>query len=183
MWIFFIFLMICYNYFVYNKFIINIMKKQIFSFIALLSPIFLLGNSANIDSLDDMDMMMDSDFGSVSVDTIDAGSGAVAGFMGIGFLLFMGFIFLISLVALAFWIWMLVDLVKFEKDNNLVLWLLLMLFFGVPVSIIYYFFIKRPRDKEVRVDNEETSSNVNSDVNNNSSSDSGAVDSSSDSAE
>jgi drug/metabolite transporter (DMT)-like permease len=55
------------------------------------------------------------------------------------------FIFIIAGFSLIFWILMLIDIAKNEKDNNLIIWLLVLFFFGIIGAIIYYFAIKRSR--------------------------------------
>ncbi len=55
-----------------------------------------------------------------------------------------GFVF--AGLVLGFWIWMLVDCVR-RKFEDRILWVILMLFFGIPVSIVYFFavYLKEPR--------------------------------------
>ncbi len=69
-------------------------------------------------------------------------TGAIIG-TGIFFLFFM----VIGIAFFAFWVWMLIDAIKNEKDN-LALWLILMFVFGPLVSVIYYFVVKRKRNKK-----------------------------------
>ena len=57
---------------------------------------------------------------------------------------------LIGLVAFIFWIWMLVDCIKYEKDNKIV-WVLVILLLGVLGAILYYFIVQRvPKRKKRR---------------------------------
>ncbi len=56
-------------------------------------------------------------------------------------------IFLLAMVGLIFWIMMIVDTIKNEKDNDLIIWLLVLVLFGVIGAIIYYFARKLPRKK------------------------------------
>ena len=55
--------------------------------------------------------------------------------------------FLLMMLFLAFWIWMIVDAVQNEKDNDLLVWLLILIFLGFIGAIIYYFVRKRKRKK------------------------------------
>ena len=48
----------------------------------------------------------------------------------------------IGMVALAFWIWMLVDCARHETGSGMVAWLLLILFFGI-IGAPFYFFLRR----------------------------------------
>ena len=54
----------------------------------------------------------------------------------------------VALFCVVFWVMMVIAIAKNEKENDLVMWLILILLFGVPVAIIYYFVKKRPLDKE-----------------------------------
>jgi hypothetical protein len=64
-------------------------------------------------------------------------------------------IFLIMLIAVVFilltvfWIWMIVDCAKrdFKKENEKVVWILIIVLVGVIGSIIYYFIVKA-KDKK-----------------------------------
>ncbi len=56
-------------------------------------------------------------------------------------------VFLLAMVSLVFWVMMLVDVAKNEKDNDLIIWLLVLFFFGVIGAIVYYFAKKLPRKK------------------------------------
>ncbi len=66
-------------------------------------------------------------------------------------LLFFGLIFLLSVGLFVFWIWMLVDCVKrnFEKDDEKIIWILVIVLTQVIGAIIYYFVVKR-KDKNKR---------------------------------
>jgi hypothetical protein len=57
----------------------------------------------------------------------------------IGVFLIGGFMVLVSLAALAFWIWMLIDCIKNESDegNKKVIWAVLIVVFGVLGAFIY----------------------------------------------
>ncbi|RJQ54486.1 MAG: PLDc_N domain-containing protein [Actinobacteria bacterium] len=79
----------------------------------------------------------------------DAGGAAAAGF-GVLTLVCGFFFFVIWLAALAFWIWMIVDVVKREEaqfpnstGNSKTIWLLVVILLGVIGAIVYYFAVKR----------------------------------------
>ncbi|MDP3970397.1 MAG: PLDc N-terminal domain-containing protein [bacterium] len=72
----------------------------------------------------------------------DYGTSTGSAALGVGILIFIGIMGLISLVALAFVIWMIVDAAKRDFDQK-VLWILLMVFIGFIPAVIYYFMIKR----------------------------------------
>lgn len=60
-------------------------------------------------------------------------------------LMFLG----IWLAAVAFQIWMIVDVAIYESkmpDNQLVMWLLLMIFLG-PIPALIYYFVRRPHNR------------------------------------
>lgn len=94
-------------------------------------------------------------------------NGAAAAASGAGafasmFFFIMTFVFpclvsIISLGFLAFWIWMLIDVVKRDDndfaDNNSkdqkVIWLLLIIFTSYIGALIYYFVVYSPRKKAI----------------------------------
>ena len=61
---------------------------------------------------------------------------------------FLALFFIVMMALLAFWVWMIVDLVRNEKDNDLLIWLLVLIFGGFIGAIVYYFVRKRNR-KEI----------------------------------
>lgn len=68
------------------------------------------------------------------------------GFLGMAFgLLMMG----ISVVAVIFWILMIVDCVqkKFKNDTERIVWLLVIIFAGIVGALIYYFIVKSKKGK------------------------------------
>ena len=86
------------------------------------------------------------------MDTIlmqEAGTAAAAGGGAVAciFSLFMG---LIGLAALAFWIWMLIDVITKcpSADNKKLIWVLVVIFAGIIGAIIYY-FVQRPKNPAV----------------------------------
>ena len=64
-------------------------------------------------------------------------------------LLIFGLFFLLIIGSLALWIWMLVDCIKrkFKKDDEKIIWLLVIILVQAIGAIIYYFVIKR-KDKK-----------------------------------
>jgi amino acid transporter len=73
--------------------------------------------------------------------TKGAGKWIIGG--GIVFLIIM---VIISILAFIFWLVMLIHAASKPIDNK-VLWIVLMVLLGIPVSIIYYFIVKRKFDK------------------------------------
>jgi len=51
---------------------------------------------------------------------------------------------IIGLLFFVFWLWMLIDAIKNEKENKLV-WVLVILFLNLLGALIYYFAAKRKR--------------------------------------
>jgi TctA family transporter len=76
----------------------------------------------------------------------------VAG-MVIGTFLIMVLFFLaiaaIAILALVFWILMLVDSIKrkYKDDNDKIVWVLVIVLLGILGAIVYYFVIKRDKKK------------------------------------
>jgi len=67
------------------------------------------------------------------------------------FLAFFGIILLLSFALVAFQIWMLIDCIIYESkmpehDNQLVLWLILILLTGWISGAVYY-FVRRPNNR------------------------------------
>ena len=58
---------------------------------------------------------------------------------------FMGVFMLIGVLGLIFMVWMLIDCVqrKFKKDNDRVIWVLIIVFLNWIGALVYYFVIKR----------------------------------------
>lgn len=62
--------------------------------------------------------------------------------------------FVFMMLLLAFWVWMLVDAIKNEKDNDLLIWILIIILLSFLGAILYYFIRKRKRNKQVKeIDN------------------------------
>lgn len=59
-------------------------------------------------------------------------------------LIFFTILTLIVLMS-AFWIWMIIDCAKrnFKKENDKVVWIIILIFAGVIGAIIYYFVVKK----------------------------------------
>lgn len=51
----------------------------------------------------------------------------------------------LAILAFIFWILMLVDVVQrnFKKDNDKIIWVLIIIFTGVIGAIIYYYLVKK----------------------------------------
>ena len=67
---------------------------------------------------------------------------------GIGFLLCFGVFGLFGIAVTVFWVWMLVDCIQNEPnhpDNQLVIWLLVILLASWVGALIYYFVRKKGR--------------------------------------
>ena len=71
--------------------------------------------------------------------------GAIAGFFIFIFLIWIIGIGL-GILALIFWIFMIVDVAKrkFKKENDKIMWVLIIVLTGIVGAAIYYFMIKRP---------------------------------------
>jgi len=63
---------------------------------------------------------------------------------------FFGLFFLFMIGSIALWIWMLVDCIKrdFKKEDEKIIWLLVIILVQVIGAIIYYFVVKR-KDKKM----------------------------------
>jgi len=76
-------------------------------------------------------------------------SAAAAGTLIGGFVLFIVIIWLsiiaLSILAFVFWIFMIVDVAKrnFKKENDKIVWILVVVLAGIIGAIIYYFVIKK----------------------------------------
>lgn len=72
-----------------------------------------------------------------------------AGGIAVLFMLFFGFIWLmffaVGILGTIFWIFMIIDVAKrkFKKDNDRVMWILIVVLTGIIGALIYYFMIKR----------------------------------------
>src|SRR3989338_367809 len=69
--------------------------------------------------------------------TSSAGSGAAA----LGGLVFIGIMLVVGLAVFVFWLMMLIDVIRreFPNQNDKILWLVLIIIFGILGAIIYYF--------------------------------------------
>jgi prolipoprotein diacylglyceryltransferase len=73
-----------------------------------------------------------------------------AAIVGLAFLLPMlviGLFFAAMIALTVFWILMIIDAAKNEKDNDLVAWIVILVFLQCLGAVIYYFVRKRPRDR------------------------------------
>ncbi len=70
---------------------------------------------------------------------------AAGGFVLFFFVIFIA-IFVLSILAMIFWIFMIVDAAKrkFNNENDKTLWILVVVLAGVIGAIVYYFVIKKP---------------------------------------
>ncbi|MFC1775014.1 PLDc N-terminal domain-containing protein [Nanoarchaeota archaeon] len=66
-------------------------------------------------------------------------------------LLFMIFVFVLSMFLFAFWVWMLVDAAKrnYKKENDKILWILVIVLAGWIGGLIYFIMIKS-KDKKLK---------------------------------
>jgi predicted membrane channel-forming protein YqfA (hemolysin III family) len=66
------------------------------------------------------------------------------GFLIGGFVLFGLIVFILISLMLVFWVWMLIDCLKrnFRKDNDKIVWALVIIFLYILGASIYYFVIK-----------------------------------------
>ena len=62
----------------------------------------------------------------------------------------MALFFIFMMVLLAFWVWMIVDVAKYEKENT-VAWVLVVVLAQVVGAIIYYFVRRRKRIKKNKI--------------------------------
>ncbi|MEK6959272.1 MAG: PLDc N-terminal domain-containing protein [archaeon] len=88
---------------------------------------------------------------------VDAGV-AIAGIIMLMFGMFYLFFFLIwilfavaMLVGFVLWILMIIDAVqrKFPNENDKVLWIIILVFIGIPGAILYYLMVKS-KDKKTK---------------------------------
>lgn len=72
-------------------------------------------------------------------------SASTGGIAVIGMILFL----VLFVLAMVFWIWMIVDCAKrkFKESSEKIIWIVLIAILGVIAAIIYYFAIKRKEDK------------------------------------
>ena len=68
-----------------------------------------------------------------------------------GFVLFILIVAAAVILSFVFWIWMLIDCLKrnFRKDNDKIVWALVIIFLHILGAAIYYFVVK-VNDKEKR---------------------------------
>jgi hypothetical protein len=59
-------------------------------------------------------------------------------------------LFPISLSAIAFWVWMIVDCARHETSGTMIAWLLAILFAGVIAAPLYFFLRRLPRRRRAQ---------------------------------
>lgn len=66
-----------------------------------------------------------------------------------GTMIFMGLAWIAGIIGLIFWIFMLIDAVKrkYKKDDDKIIWILVVVLAGIIGAIIYYFAVKRENKK------------------------------------
>lgn len=59
---------------------------------------------------------------------------------------------LVSILAMIFWIFMIVDAAKrtFKNENDKIVWILVIVLTGIVGALIYYFVVKRADKKKTR---------------------------------
>lgn len=67
--------------------------------------------------------------------------------------------FVFMMLFLIFWVWILVDAIKNEKDNDLLVWILIIILLGFLGAILYYFIRKRKRNKQNKQNDNSTQLN------------------------
>ena len=80
---------------------------------------------------------------------MEEGGAAVAA-TGMVACVFFAIFSIIGLAAFAFWIWMLIDVIKKcpSADNKKVIWVLVVIFLGIIGAAVYY-FVQRPKNPAV----------------------------------
>ena len=76
-----------------------------------------------------------------------AAEAVATGFGIVFFFIFMVLaIIALSILAFIFWIFMIIDVAKrdFKKENDKILWILVIVLAGIIGALIYYFVIKKP---------------------------------------
>jgi len=56
----------------------------------------------------------------------------------------------IGLLAIAFWIWMMVDCARHEAGTTMLAWLLAILFAGIIAAPLYFFLRRLPRQRSAQ---------------------------------
>ncbi len=67
-----------------------------------------------------------------------------------GFMLLILLIVIFALLMLAFWIWMIIDCAQrdFRKENDKIVWILVIVLLGGIGAAVYYFAVKRADKKQ-----------------------------------
>ena len=66
---------------------------------------------------------------------------------GVFMVAFFGIFGVVMLVALGFWVWMLVDIIKNEEENKL-MWVVILALVGPLAALIYFVVRKLPRNQK-----------------------------------
>ncbi|UCG95084.1 MAG: PLDc_N domain-containing protein [archaeon] len=67
----------------------------------------------------------------------------------LGIIWFLTSLFMFSLMALVFWFWMLIDLLKRDTKDKLV-WVLVFIFLNVIGAVLYYFLVYAEKQRKKR---------------------------------
>lgn len=80
----------------------------------------------------------------------ESGVGLILGIFGF-IILFYFLIFAIAIASFIFWIIMLVDVIRreFPKEDEKIVWILIVVLTGIIGALIYYFMIKRKESRSV----------------------------------
>lgn len=80
-----------------------------------------------------------------------AAAAGVAATFTIGFFIIWGLMVILGIFLFIFWIMMIIDVAKrqnWKDDSEKTLWLLIVILVGYLGAVIYYFALKRDRDKK-----------------------------------
>jgi cytochrome bd-type quinol oxidase subunit 2 len=59
-----------------------------------------------------------------------------------------GFILIAAVFIFGFWLWMLIDSIRYSKSYNNIPWVIIIAFFGFIGAVIYFFSARKKRIKE-----------------------------------
>lgn len=62
--------------------------------------------------------------------------------------LLIGFFLIFSIFIFGFWLWMLIDSIRYSKSYNNMPWVIIIAFFGFIGAVIYFFTARNKRIKE-----------------------------------
>jgi hypothetical protein len=63
-------------------------------------------------------------------------------------IILIGFIIILSISVFVFWLWMLIDAIRFSKNNNNMQWIFVIAFLGFIGAVIYFFAGRKKRIKK-----------------------------------